>query len=103
MSDRRKVVIKALNKPQLIAGLDLKTFGPVFLLCVIVFAVVSKPAAFLLLFLLGFTGQRVTKTDTQLPVLWLTSLRQKGSYDPFKHDYVEDRGSFLRSTLLENE
>jgi hypothetical protein len=72
-----------------------------FLLCIILFAIVSKAAAFLLLFLLSFTGQRVSRIDTQLPILWLTSLRQKGSHDPLKHNCVADKGTLYRDAMRE--
>jgi Type IV secretory pathway, VirB3 components len=95
MEDRRKVVIKALNRPQLIAGVEMKIFGLVCLLCLVLFTVVSKLAAFLLLFLMVFCGHRVTKVDLQLPILWFASLRQGGSYDPFKYNDAEDKGHLV--------
>jgi type IV secretory pathway VirB3-like protein len=95
MEDRRKVVVKALNQPQLIAGVEMKIFGLVCLLCLVLFVVVSKLAAFLLLLLMIFGGQRITKIDLQLPVLWFASLRQGGSYDPLKYEGAKDRGFLL--------
>jgi type IV secretory pathway VirB3-like protein len=86
MEDRRNVVIKALNRPQLIAGVEMKTFGLVSLLCLVLFTLVSKLAAFLLLFLLVVAGKRISRIDLQLPLLWFASLRQGGSYDPLRYD-----------------
>jgi type IV secretory pathway VirB3-like protein len=96
MGDRRKVVVKALNRPQLIAGVEMKIFGLVCLLCLVLFVVVSKLTAFLLLLLMIFGGQRITNIDSQLPALWFASFRQGGSYDPLKYEEVEDRGFLLR-------
>jgi type IV secretory pathway VirB3-like protein len=98
MDDRRKVVIKALNRPQLLAGVEMKTFGLVFLLSLVLFVVVSKLAAFLLLAVLIVIGQRITKIDLQLPVLWFASLRQGGSYDPLKYEAAEDKGTQFRNS-----
>jgi type IV secretory pathway VirB3-like protein len=86
MEDRRNVVIKALNRPQLIAGVEMKTFGMVSLLCLVLFTLVSKVAAFLLLFLLVVAGKRISRIDLQLPLLWFASLCQGGSYDPLRYD-----------------
>jgi type IV secretory pathway VirB3-like protein len=93
MEDRRKVVIKALNRPQLIAGTEMKVFGLVAFLCVILFVVVSKLAAFLLLFVLLVAGPQISKRDTQLPSLWLASLREGGSFDPLLY---EEQGGWMQ-------
>ena len=84
MDSTRRRVARTLNRPRLIAGIEVRLFAAVFLLALLLFAVVSRTAALLLVLGLCVWGRRVSKIDIQLPLLWLQSLHQGSSYDPAK-------------------
>ena len=61
-------------------------FAAVFLLCLLIFVFVSRTAALLLFTGMFVAGREIAKKDAQLPLLWLHSLSQSGSYDPAKFE-----------------
>jgi type IV secretory pathway VirB3-like protein len=81
---KRRRVIRTLNRPRLIAGIEVRLFGAVFLFALLLFIAVSRLAALSLIASLILFGKKASKSDTQMPLLWLHSLHQGASYDPLK-------------------
>ena len=84
MNPKRRRVVRTLNRPRLVAGIEVRLFGAVFLIALLLFASVSRTAALLLVAGLVLFGKRMSKVDVQMPLLWLHSLHQGSSYDPAK-------------------
>ena len=84
MNQKRRRVVRTLNRPRLVAGIEVRFFGAVFLIALLLFTSVSRTAALLLVAALVLFGKRVSKVDVQMPWLWLHSLHQGSSYDPVK-------------------
>lgn len=84
MNPKRRRVVRTLNRPRLVAGIEVRLFGAVFLIALLLFASVSRTAALLLVAGLVLSGKRMSKVDVQMPLLWLHSLHQGSSYDPAK-------------------
>ncbi len=84
MNPKRRRVVRTLNRPRLVAGIEVRLFGAVFLIALLLFASVSRTAALLLVAGLVLLGKRMSKLDVQMPLLWLHSLHQGSSYDPAK-------------------
>ncbi len=84
MNPKRRRVVRTLNRPRLVAGIEVRLFGAVFLIALLLFASVSRTAGLLLVAGLVLLGKRMSKVDVQMPLLWLRSLHQGSSYDPAK-------------------
>jgi type IV secretory pathway VirB3-like protein len=84
MDQKRRRVVRTLNRPRLIAGIEVRLFGAVFLIALMLFASVSRTAALLLIAALLLFGKKMSKTDVEMPLLWLHSLHQGASFDPAK-------------------
>jgi type IV secretory pathway VirB3-like protein len=84
VNPKRRRVVRTLNRPRLVAGIEVRLFGAVFLIALLLFASVSRTAALLLVAGLVLFGKRMSKVDVQMPLLWLHSLHQGSSYDPAK-------------------
>ncbi len=84
MNPKRRRVVRTLNRPRLVAGIEVRLFGAVFLIALLLFASVSRTAALLLVAGLVLFGNKMSKVDVQMPLLWLHSLHQGSSYDPAK-------------------
>ena len=80
---------RALNKPQLIVGIDRKLAGLTFLVAVIVGAndgFVPKLSAFALFILLWAIGRRLTRIDPNIFLVMNQVRQRKALYDPLKRD-----------------
>jgi type IV secretory pathway VirB3-like protein len=84
VDQKRRRVVRTLNRPRLVAGIEVRLFGAVFLIALLLFATVSRMGALLLITALLLLGKKMSKTDVQMPLLWLHSLHQGSSYDPAK-------------------
>lgn len=90
MDQKRRRVVRTLNRPRLIAGIEVRLFGAVFLIALLLFVTVSRTAALLLVAVLLSLGRKATNSDVNLPLLWLHSLHQGTSYDPMKREKNSD-------------
>ncbi len=90
MNRKKRRVVRTLNRPRLIAGIEVRLFAGVFLLALLLFASVSRTAALLLIAMLLLFGQKISKIDIQLPFLWLHALHHGASYDPAKRELEEN-------------
>ena len=89
MAVTRRPGARALNKPQLIVGIDRKLAGLTFLLAVIVGAndgFVPKLSAFALFILLWTIGRRLTRVDPNIFLVMNQVWQRKTLYDPLKRD-----------------
>jgi type IV secretory pathway VirB3-like protein len=84
MDRKRRRVVRTLNRPRLIAGIEVRLFGGVFLIALLLFVSVSRTAALLLIGMLLLFGRKISKLDIEMPFLWLHALHQGSSYDPAK-------------------
>jgi type IV secretory pathway VirB3-like protein len=82
---QKRTVIRALNRPPLLFGIDWKIYLCVLFLAAVFFLAISKITAFLLLLGFSLFGKMLTRHDPQMVLLWTISLVQGGSYDPAKY------------------
>jgi type IV secretory pathway VirB3-like protein len=88
-----KPTAKALNKPLLIAGVDMRLAGLALVTATVVGAVndalIYKGIAFAL-FLAVCTGARIaTRRDQNLLMVWNLARRHRWLYDPAKRAYFQ--------------
>lgn len=79
---------KAINKPQRIAGIDMRFLGMTILIPVLVdSATGSWEVAVGLFLLMCGIGRWLSRKDPNIARIALASYRQKALYDPLKREY----------------
>jgi type IV secretory pathway TrbD component len=78
---------RALNKPQLIVGIDRKLAGLAFILSVIVGANGSRIAGIVLFFALCMIGRVLSRRDPNIFAVLNHVRKQKPLYDPMKREW----------------
>lgn len=84
MARTMQLINRSLNEPVTLGGVDYRILLGILLVSVVLFLVLSKWGALILLFGSPFIASWVTRHDKKMFTLWSLSFQQRSHYDPGK-------------------